>query len=290
MPTPVPTPAPAQNPVATWRYAGGSTSGTHEISGLGCATGFSDDWYIRTQSLFIQYIRIPFFGSPAGVTNLGLSGTPTVNYVIPQTRLMAKATATVSRVKEFGTCYDTSTWFQPQKFVFLGASADHNGSAYGPYTDFTTSTLGPAGDIATYQEAYFRRSASATDTYGTDTVTVYNTRNYEMDCNGITFLSTENEQWNGSEDFFIWLGPKSHDKYSCVDLPWKDYDKNFINSSPNYSLPGQYAYSKESFYGAVNFVDGIGQALQTQKLFPDLPTGPANYGLPEYDPSLHDWN
>ena len=288
---PQPDVAPSQGPQANWSFAGSGTSGTHQASGLSCATGFTTDWYISTQTLLLEYIRIPFFGGGTGITNLGLSGTPVVNYIIPSTRLMARATATVNVVKELGTCYDTSSWSQGQKFTILGASADHNGSGYGSESDFDASTLGPAGSVNTYQAGYFRRAWVSTDKQSSATVTAYNTCNYTINCNGISYLSSENEQWNGSEDYFIWLGPQSQKKYSLLETDWGVSKRTFTCASPSYGIPGQYMYSKESMYGLLSFVDGIGQALGNTAMHPDTPNANyGNYGLMTYNWKLHDWS
>ena len=290
-PSPLPAPAPSFGQ-ATW--LSGAASGTNQTSGTPCT--YRDNWMIAKQSLKLDYIRIPSLTVPASYgPTLALSANASsiaTYYNVGSTRLVYRATAYVSIEKEVSSCYDTSTYFQPQKFVVLGASADHQGQNYGGAGDFNASTLGPQGSVDTLLEAYWRRPWNdGVDTEMVSSMTLYNTMNYITDKNDRIFLASEDEQWGGNP--FVHSGPIANTPYTLKNTFTSYNDprtKYFAALDPRYNLPGDYRYSRESFYDIVAWVDGVGQAIKSNKLVPNEQEylGQKS-GMAAYNPNWHNW-
>tara|TARA_R110001583_G_scaffold73623_1_gene204737 strand:+ start:15 stop:914 length:900 start_codon:yes stop_codon:yes gene_type:complete len=295
-PTPMPTPAPGV-PTGNPGYINSSTSGVLPQTGTS-ACDFSGPWFIETQTMSIHYIRIPSMNDQE--PTITLSGVPSVDYNIQNTSLAAKATCTVTKQKVEYECYDTSSWQQSQKFAFVAASADHNGSSYGLAADFTASSLGPQGSIVTYQPYYHRRPWLSSDTTMASSVEVYNTSLTTEDCNGCSSNNIVDIFWDTPVNKFKFGGPRPGNNASFL-ATWHYHAQNIFNfriEQPKYYIQGQYNYNKESFYQTTDFVDQFGQQVETESMYPAVPDlhttwncqAVENYGLPEYKWTRHDWS
>lgn len=246
------------SPVTSFGVSGGVSgnvgSGTNEYFINPSGT----DWMIETQSLTVDYYRLPFYtGSrliDVGDFDLskfgwGLSGVEGyASGYIYDTRIIAKVTAYYSRVKQSNVAFGTSSFLQPQKFTVYPVSADHVKS----YGTPASGTLGPRGHVTTSQKYIYRRPwLSATDTTGYASVNdVYS---YVMD---VCSIGT------GSRD---------------PDLPPTDYRRcpggvylhDLLFGRNNvmrwaYSwvpLQGQYLTSRDTILHPIDLLDGIGENL-----------------------------
>tara|TARA_R110001583_G_scaffold169496_1_gene322373 strand:- start:24 stop:962 length:939 start_codon:yes stop_codon:yes gene_type:complete len=309
---PVPTPSPGV-PTGYPGYINSSTSGVlPQIGTSSC--DFSGPWFIETQSMTVDYTRIPRHTPTNQNLSLGLSGTPQKDYIIQDTRLVCRINASVARQYQPAECYDTSSWQQTQKFAIVGASADNQGSSYGTDAEFTASTLGPQGSIVTYQPYYHRRPWLSSDTTFASSVEVYNSYSYttldHINSGGsiqevLNYSGGDiNETFYGWEsDPYMWGGPQAGSPYTHLGLNPSNPSLGAIAHTfncyvPHYRIVGKYAYNKEDFYSFTNMVDWLGQRVQSLALFPPLtefitPTNKLSMrkdGLSYYDPNRHDWS
>jgi hypothetical protein len=126
-----------------------TASGTTNVSGIATSANFEGPWYIETQSLNIEYNRVPY--GYLSATDVSLSDV-TATHVMNGTAVIATVNAAYRSRQDWGT-YETSSWELPQKFEVLAASTDAQDRSYG---DITASTMGPMGNIVTTQEFYRR--------------------------------------------------------------------------------------------------------------------------------------
>lgn len=310
----VPAPSPGV-PTGNPGYINASTSGVVPTTGTS-ACDFSGPWFIETQTMSLDYVRIPRYLANNSNLELSLDGTPQKDFYIADTRLVCRVNAHVQAHKSDDECYDTSSWQQSQKFAVLGASADHNGSSYGLNADFTASTLGPAGAIVTYQPYYRRRPWVASDTSHNSSVTVYNSYAFSVHDHGsasaggtaglyhaelgtyFSGVSIEDSFFQGDLDPFTYGGPSFGKPWSArtnQDLGYGGVDDGFMCYAPHYRIVGQYGYEKEDFYALVDLVNELGSRVGSENLFPDtVQYTPSNNifkeGLAEYDANRHDWS
>ena len=129
-----------------------------DVSSLSAHSG---PWYIETQELRVEYVRMArgeVMNDPSG---MNLSSTlqsiyNTMQYRITSTHLYAHVVARCKARKVTGRMYSTSSYQQPQKFEFFPSIYDPYGNTYGPVSSASHSVLGPMGSIDTVQKAYSR--------------------------------------------------------------------------------------------------------------------------------------
>lgn len=146
-----------QKPVTTpVTYAASGVSPTSGvIPPVSANLSFSGPWLVETQSLTIDYVRVPSFGQYVTGFAISLSGTTSTYGSVGGTKLIAKVQAEYSRTLDYSN-YNTSSYQQPQLFEVNGAVADINGVTYGSSVYVGTSALGAMGTVATTQEFYRR--------------------------------------------------------------------------------------------------------------------------------------
>ena len=244
----------------------------------------------ETQELAIQFKRVPrgsvnsYYGA-----ELNLSSA-SATYVIDETYLIAKITASYSRKKTY-----TNTgppFLQNQRFGWEGVSAV-DGVSYGT---LTASTLGPAGNIYTLQPFYYRRAWD--DNVDTEVNRYVECTDYYV--SGYTWtqqqMSVPNQRgatWKKYERYFI---PASQ-KFSFLD----QFDHHAGHDSGGaYDLVGPYSVTQESITGILSYINNRSHKLR-QATYISIPpeVGDAdndgtpdilhNQGIPEYDPNRHDY-
>ena len=275
-------------------WAGGSSSGMDETSGVSC--DFSGPHTITTQTLGVQYFRNPEFQLSS--LSLGLSaGLINPTYKVNATAILCRIIAAVNVSKSYD-CYATSAWTQNQTFTVNAVSADTYGNVYGTAAEFSSAhVLGVAGSIETYQPYYQRRPWDATiDEESTSAITAFNfgmgyrTMNYEAPFIVTSSLIDAMTEWAEMENE---LYPGSYYNYAGWDGQSFLNDPHIAHSSPIYMLPGGYTYAQESMGSLKGMVDYmIGAQIQspyTSKVW-WLQDGSPFAGLPTYDWKRHDWS
>jgi len=143
--------------------AGSSTLGQYAASG---------PWFIETQSLDFDYVRVPRGKFAYAETTLSSCDATMFHQ---STALQVRVTARYGVEKSYDD-YNTSSWVQTQKFEVIAASADASGTVYGSgIGGLGASALGPAGSVLTKQEWYNRRPWQGGDASGNKSMNqVYN--------------------------------------------------------------------------------------------------------------------
>ena len=273
-----------------------TASGTTNVSGIATSANFEGPWYIQTQSLNIEYNRVPY--GYLSATDVSLSDA-TSTHVVNGTAVIATVNAAYRSRQDWGT-YETSSWELPQKFEILAASTDAQDRSYG---DITASTMGPMGNIVTTQE-FYRRVPWVGAASG----------QVEVDRNAIAanyYALTVNESYPQG------LSPYSSSSVETSgallqSLHRFDYD-NWFSQEPNrgsfnshgdphlqfdymmsYQIPGTYATVKESLWQILNFIDQCGNQISYENLYA-VPTeiwngAVRNVGFSEYDVTRHDYS
>ena len=276
-------------------WAGGSSSGMDETSGVTC--DFSGPHCITTQSLGVTHYRNPkiqvsslALGLSAGLINPG--------YNILGTGILCKVVAQVTVSKSYD-CYATAAWTQNQTFVINSVSADEYGNSYGTPAEFSSAyVLGVAGSIETYQPYYHRRAWDpAIDVETTSAITVFN---HTMGTRNLNKTTYPWQVTSATVDPTIEWGDMEHEYYPqkhANGAYWNGLSlvlEPYINdSAPLYQLTGGYGYAQESLGQLKNMVDFyIGNYISQ---VPGLPRwwnqdGSASQGLPAYDWKRHDWS
>ena len=117
-----------------------SLSGLTPPSGEGDITS-SGPWSIKTQTLEIDYVRVPSYTHRQTVqdSDVSLSSIPSVSGAVLGTSLVCRVNAKVQHIKSTAP-FSSSGFYCPQKFQILSTSADRNGILYPPYPN---EYLGP---------------------------------------------------------------------------------------------------------------------------------------------------
>ena len=123
-----------------------ATSG--DTSGLGDLSG---PWFIETQSLNYNYLRVPI-GSVSSMS-VGLSSI-TMEGKIDKTVLLIIADCNYTAVSS-NTFFATSSFQQAQDFIVQSVSADANGETYG--SSLAVGAFGPRGRVITDHPYYSRK-------------------------------------------------------------------------------------------------------------------------------------
>tara|TARA_R110000782_G_scaffold184388_2_gene274646 strand:+ start:16074 stop:16928 length:855 start_codon:yes stop_codon:yes gene_type:complete len=269
-------------------YPGFQTAGAVAASGAVSAAGFPGPWYIETQSLNIDYFRVP--GGGLSSFDITLSSTDVVYKPILQTHVIAVVTASYSTRVDYAS-YSTSAFQQPQTFSIEAASAGPNGTSYGT---LTASTLGAMGKILTDQPYYNRQA------YTNPTLQPIINKNIT----GATFNAhyTNTPGASGAsattvtyavEPFLpryeMWL-VQNYNAGALVS----DWEPKLFTSNMMYWIPGQFSLTKESLSAIINYISAIGNRITSQQLY----ANPANVngvyvlqdeGFAEYATTRHSY-
>ena len=273
-----------------------NASGTTNVSGIATSGDHDGPWYIETQTLNIDYNRVPYgYLSATDVSLSAAEGT----YVLYGTKVLASVNATYRAKQDWGT-YQTSSWEQPQKFEVLAVSSDTNGTTYG---DITASTMGPMGNIITTQE-FYRRVPWVGSTSGQVEIdrNVVGANFYAMDLNrtpdwhmanpfatSSTETSAAVNQEDFRHDFANWFAPENRRG------SFNNYGDTHLGCHfQSYAIAGTYATVKESLWKILQFIDDCGRHVTYSRLFA-IPTevwygAQNNEGFAEYDITRHDYS
>ncbi len=135
-------------------YPGGIDQTTQSFATSGDTSGLGDlsgPWFIETQSLNYNYLRVPI-GSVSSMS-VGLSSI-TMEGKIDKTVLLIVADCHYTAVSS-NVFYATSSFQQAQDFVVQSVSADANGETYG--SSLTAGAFGPRGRVITDHPFYSRK-------------------------------------------------------------------------------------------------------------------------------------
>ena len=268
-----------------------AASGVSPGSGVISSIGFDGPWYIETQSLNIEYLRVPAGGLDASATTLSLVGATTSHGPISKTQVVSKVTATYSTRLDHAT-YTTPGYQQAQLFQVNSASADPNGVSYGAVN---ASSMGPMGSITTTQPYYRRAAYTGTSQPLINKVT-----------DGATFpMQTWVDGYAGSAGVIV-------DNYWTEYRYWKDEGARpgthrfgvipVIMFWPNdYTIWGEFNTSKETANGITSYIDMVGHKIASLNLF-NNPTNTTSLpgmgamhtplrdtGIAEYDINKHQY-
>lgn len=271
----VPSESPVVNEVLAY-----SSSGTSQVSGIGDFSSFSGAWFVETQTLHVDYHRVP--RGTLSSFDLDLDSI-TVTERHLKTQLIAEVQATYEATKVIGN-FQTSSWHQPQKFDVLGFSADALGQSYG---DLTSSTLGPVGSIVTSQEFHNRVPWDGQTLVAKEmnAVTYY----AKYDGAGTTTTSSLDPIPYNDQYEYWWIPEHAGSLISNFEP--------FLGTANNlYILPGAYSTGQESNLKLIQLLDTLGHNV-TVNAYYAVPTtltvhGGAlrDQGFAEYDRNRHDYS
>jgi hypothetical protein len=249
-----PAPQPFSLTTATASTSGWSGSGvTPPASGSGSGTFFGPH-YVEEQSLSINYVRVP--RGKVDTDEISLTDA-SATYKVVSTKLACIITANYSR-RKVDSIFSTSSYQQPQKFEWVGVSADADGYTYG---SLNASTLGPVGDIITTQPWYYRRAWD--DTTDTEVVSSVIVASFGYGTSSSSdYISSNNQDTAYSRLYDKWL---LRPEYSYT--PLSDYDRWPINSDSLYTLYGPYATDQESLVKIVELIDTVGNRLSAEDFY-----------------------
>jgi hypothetical protein len=266
------------------------TSGT-VVSGV---SAFAGPWMIETQTMNIEYVRVPkslvFQGDDVTLDRAE------VTMSMGGTELLARVTAEYKVEKTYST-YSTSGYQQPQRFEITALSGDASGNTYGALNG---SSLGPQGSINTIQP-YVRRRAWID---GQDVVV-------QKSCDGADFTARQNIPGNygtGNDivrhnidqsvhvnDFASWARGSS---LAHTFLSVFDTEKGFTVGN-TYQLGGPYTTSQETQFKLLQYLDAMGDKVTGVSLY-SVPTNQTSaspipqpikdQGFGEYSISRHSYD
>lgn len=225
-------------------------------------------WYIETQTLEINYVRVPITAQASSVTTT-LTGSQTSDSAMQATRIAYWCEATYDTVVQYQN-YNTSSFQQPQVFELQAASADINGVTYGA---ITSATMGAMGTIKTIQP--FMRRTPYVSGANQPLVSRHKTpSNYGafkaavLDANRLMCVSGTAEDL--SQHFYDLGWWKDH---GCS--PGTARNGAIFAGMPGepiahgdgaYGIPGAYATSKESLSDIQAFIRGVGLKITNERL------------------------
>jgi len=260
-----------------------SSTAVVTTSGMITASG---PWFIETQSLEIDYSRVP--GITLSGVNITLSSVdPT--FRIDGSHLVAKVTASYSRRKVYGN-YAPSSYSQPQKFEWHALSADAGGNSYGTLGG---SALGPVGKIVTVTPHVLRRLwVSATDTETTKQIVGvdFGVGISAIDQNHNVFFDYNHNQIQHLNNF---QGHALPARYKGSFL--SDWEPAPFGTGWRYYIDGAYSPTKETLADALHFIDSIGYEVMNTELYaipPYMGEGGSlkTEGIADYDINRHDYS
>ena len=181
----MPTDYPSTPLITTPTYSRGEVSNNYDSSNITPASGTdfnattatsgfdsSGPWFIETQTLSIEYVRMPWNPQNYGrtqSTDYSLSGTWPNNTVVSgvcgATALALHVRAAV-KIRKSNQLFDTSAYYQPQVLAVQAFNTDVNGVAYGTSglggVD-VSGRLGPRGDLVSTSDFHLRRPWNAAE-------------------------------------------------------------------------------------------------------------------------------
>ena len=264
---------------------GGNSNFVAASGNLGSSSlsAYAGPWYIETQNLTVNYVRIPaeqYWNNRCDAT---LSGLSTTHGNIQSTYLLLHFNATYDATVAYQT-FNASSVQQAQEFTVIAASGDPNGISYGTVSG---NILGPMGSIIT-SKPYIRR-VPYTGVSSQPLVSKVS--------NGSTFAIYDSSTVSAS--------PAMIDGTSFfTDLNyWAQFDQNPVGNASlrrelktvfwaAYHIPGVYSTSKE-FIPLDTLIDAIANGITNQSYYAwpianqqsGLPK--KDEGLPEYDKNRH---
>jgi len=273
----------------------GVSGGTSGIVGSGTNSNFinpsSPDWFVETQTLTVEYFRIPGWASVTHLTandfaldsvGLGTGTSGVATGYIQYTNLLVKISAEYKVEKQRNLSYGTSSFAQPQKFTCYPVSSDHIKS----YGTPASGTLGPRGKILTTQRYEYRRPwvPSSVNSSSYDT-TAYRAVNevYNMD---YTITAGEPRHIDVASDY----------RLSYAMYPFGIIDgvagihRNFNYMTPQLGVKsGPYVASQDQTQDVWDLLDSVGLALMdSNNILRDRQNNHTGY-LPGYQVSRHDY-
>ena len=277
------------NAVATGNTNFVAASGNLGSSSL---SGFGGPWYIETQTLEIEYVRVPSEQYWNNTCNATLSGLSTTHGNIQSTKLVYNYKATYDATVSYQT-FNSSSVQQPQAFTVVAASGDPNGISYGTVSG---TILGPMGSIITNQP-FIRRvpyTGASSQPLVSKVSTGSNFAIYNVSANNGSGASYD------GLDYFTDLNYWSQLAWSNIEPIGNasqriEKAKQFANF---YTIPGAYDTSKE-LYPLDGFIDGVGFYIANESHYkwpisdlaaPDYAGNrfpEQNEGLSEYDINRH---
>lgn len=272
------------------------TTGLQPVTGL--PSGYSGPWLIETQSLTVEYVRVPIYGMVTGSAVVSLSATNSRTTNINGTGLHVLTHASYSRVKSYES-FATSAYLQSQKFSIL-PDADAYGEYYGPASALSAvGILGPAGTVIT-SKPYIRRVLWDDALHSETTV---NTRGTNVIFGKVDQVNTLYDCANMSEadpfrSFQYLLGAGVANSF----VGGGDWLK--LTTNAGYFIQGPYAVSKENSSLFISFLNSIGEQIRNSRMYKIDPaagvdvTGISNgvtlnssvfTGTSEYTSNRHDY-
>jgi hypothetical protein len=273
---------------------GGGNSNFVAASGsLGSSSlsAFAGPWYVETQTLHVDYVRVPREQWWHNTCDATLSGLTTTHSNIQSTEIIFTYTATYDATVVYQN-FTSSSVQQPQQFQIVAASGDPNGVNYGA---LNASTLGPMGSIITSQP-YIRRTPYTAASSQPIVSKVSDGSHFAISL-----------QSSAGPSFATMLD--GTDFFTDLNF-WSQKSGGFLGSDPIgnastrpelrskagtfYYIPGAYNTSKE-LQPLSTLLDSIAYNITNEVYYAwPVPNGPGTYGfptrdegLPEYDRNRH---
>ncbi len=256
----------------------------------GAISAFAGPWYVETQTLDIDYVRVPAEQSWNNTCNATLSGLTTTHGGIQSTQLMFKYNATVDAAV-VNQNFNSSSVQQSQEFSLIATSGDPNGVTYG---SLAASTMGPMGSIVT-TKPFIRRTpytgASSQPLFSK----VSNGAHFAI-IEDVTSSATSGLQFDVYDNTSYFTDLNFH---SQTNQP-----NNIIGNASTreettticfgaYIIPGVYATNKE-FLPLSTFIDQVATYITNEAFFASPTPNQGNFGFPvkdegiaEYDKNRH---
>ena len=265
---------------------GGNSNFVTASGSLGSSSlsAFAGPWYIETQSLEVNYVRVPMEQSWNNTCNATLSGLTTTHGNIQATRLLYNYTANYNTTIAYQN-FNSSSVQQPQEFAIIAASGDPNGVVYG---SLNASTLGPMGSIIT-TKPFIRRTPYTSATSSTQPLVskIAQGSNFAV----FTFDSSAGYDIKDSSmyetDLNFWS--QTGDPIGNASMRTEFFTGDYF-----YQIPGAYATNKELF-PLDTLLDNIAHYITNEfsYAYPVANAHPVNgqairdTGIPEYDKNRH---
>ena len=263
----------------------------------GAISAFAGPWYVETQTLDIDYVRVPAEQSWNNTCNATLSGLTTTHGGIQGTHIIYRYTATVDAAVVYQN-FNSSSVQQSQEFSLLATSGDPNGVTYG---SLAASTMGPMGSIVT-TKPYIRRTPYT----GASSQPVFSKTSTGAQFaifKDITSSATSGElyQTYDNTSYFTDLNFNSQSTMPINVIGNASLREEKVRLSHYiYNIPGVYATNKE-FLPVNTFIDTVATMITNEQQYASplangntlansfLPIGfpILDEGLPEYDKNRH---
>ena len=288
---PAPQPVTPTTPAAGTLYASGTQ--VVPVSGVSGTRFYGGPWTIITQTLNIDYGRVP---------RLWLSGTDldldsaSKQYAVAQTKIAATFTADVTIVSSSDYYSTSSVYQQPQTFEIYPVSADHLGNTYGA---LNASCMGPMGSIKTKMPFILRKLREASDdqNYPLGTSSIKGS-NFQFGTSSIHAGFNSQDQDSGLYNFPSWSWHNGSPDHGMTNPNWGPFSWYSTIVDP-YTMQGGYSTSGEYIMGVYTFIDSVGTSIRdvnvesvpSQRSLGAMPYQEIGgfIGIPTYDPNRHDF-